>query len=110
MKNMFKFVLGFGLVMLVMILIFKSDSLTKDAYVARVYTVNSGYGYEISLNHKILIKQDVIPALQSELQFCSASDAKIIADLVIKKLENKINPKITPIELQQNAISLACLN
>ena len=75
-----------------------------------VYEINNGYGYSISYNDKLLIKQDLIPAIQNNQAFCNFDDAQKVADLVKEKLKRKENPKISLIELKQLNIQLICPN
>lgn len=69
-----------------------------------------GYGYTISLNEKVIIKQDYIPYIQDKISFCTAEDAQKIAVIVQKKLLNRENPSVTLIELEQQSIILNCLD
>ncbi|WP_299779607.1 DUF4907 domain-containing protein [uncultured Formosa sp.] len=111
MRNVLKFVFGFGLIILIVAIFFQTNkNSTSSIFNAKVYTVNSGYGYKITMNDKLLIKQDYIPAIPKNIPFCNEEDANTIADLVISKLENKIAPTITVEELEKNNIDLNCLN
>ncbi|WP_196893385.1 DUF4907 domain-containing protein [Aureivirga marina] len=67
-----------------------------------------GFGYEIKQQSKILIKQDFIPAIQNRKRFCSFEDANKIASLVVKRIKNKKNPRITLQDLQELKIELNC--
>ena len=110
MKNIFKWGLGFLLITLIVTVFFQIKSNANSSYNTRIYTVNMGYGYEISLDNKILIKQDIIPAISDQHTFCTQEDALKIANLVVTKLKNKQNPRITKEELKTNAITLNCIN
>ncbi|WP_185967773.1 DUF4907 domain-containing protein [Formosa sediminum] len=110
MKNILKFAFGFGLIAIIVVIFYQTSTESSSDYSTRIYTVNSGFGYEISLHNKILIKQDNIPAIQNEIPFCNEDDANKIAALVIDKLERKVAPTISKIELQENKIVLNCLN
>ncbi|CDF79380.1 hypothetical protein BN863_16680 [Formosa agariphila KMM 3901] len=79
-------------------------------YSTNVYAINTGYGYEVKLGEKVLIKQDHIPAVSEQHTFCNEDDAQNIAELVVLKLKNKENPRVTKAELQAKAITLDCLN
>ncbi|MFB9052203.1 DUF4907 domain-containing protein [Formosa undariae] len=108
MKNILKLFLVFGSIVLICGVVFLIKN--TSTYNTRVYKVNTGYGYEISMGSKILIKQDHVPAISEQHTFCNSEDALKIANLVISKLENKENPRITTAELKTNAIALNCLN
>ncbi|WP_066218109.1 DUF4907 domain-containing protein [Formosa haliotis] len=110
MKKAILIVLVLSIVSAVGVLFFSLKNEKISKYKANIYTVNSGYGYNISKDNKIVIKQEVIPAVQNNLTFCSESDAKTIANLVIEKLEHKTNPNITIKELESNSIALNCNN
>lgn len=69
-----------------------------------------GYGYTISLNEKVIIKQDYIPYIQDKISFCTTEDAQKIAVVVQKKLLKRENPSVTLIELEQQSIILNCLD
>lgn len=110
MKNIFKFALGIGLIVIIIAVFFQTNKSFSSDYNANIYSVNSGFGYEITTHNKILIKQDFIPVIQNKIPFCSEADAQKIANLVIDKLENKESPRITKKELKDNNIVLNCLN
>ncbi len=64
-------------------------------------TDTGGWGYNIVTGEKILIKQDIIPAIESNIPFQSEKDAKKTASLVIKKMKSKKFPTITVEELNE---------
>ncbi|WP_159023402.1 DUF4907 domain-containing protein [Formosa sp. L2A11] len=110
MKNILKFVFGFGLIILIVAIFFQTNKSSSSIFNSKVYKTNSGYGYEITMNDKLLIKQDYIPAISENISFCNEDDANKIADIVISKLEEKVAPTITLEELKENKIILNCLN
>ncbi|MBP1841190.1 DUF4907 domain-containing protein [Formosa algae] len=110
MKNVLKFAFGIGLIAIIVVIFFQTNESSSSDYTTRVYPVNSGFGYEISIHNKVLIKQDNIPAIQNEIPFCNEDNANTIASLVVSKLENKIAPTISKAELKENKIILNCLN
>lgn len=75
-----------------------------------VYKLNDGYGYSISYNDILFIKQDYIPTIQNNQSFCTYHDAEAVANLVLEKLIKKENPSITNSELKQLGIKLNCIN
>ena len=82
----------------------------KKEYTARVFEIDlNKYGYEISKNNNILIRQTVIPGMHGNHNFSRKQDAKKVADLVINKLDNGISPpsitgeEIDSLDLQLNA-------
>lgn len=75
-----------------------------------VYKSNNGYGYSVSYNDKLLIKQDYIPCIENNHPFCNYKDAQKVANLVVEKLNEKENPKVTISELNVLNIQLNCVN
>lgn len=80
----------------------------KDVIKSLVFKTETGFGYSISYNSKVLIKQDYIPAIQNNQAFCNFNDAQKVADLVKEKLIKKENPQISLIELKKLNIQLIC--
>lgn len=76
----------------------------------QIYKVPGGYGYSISKNGTLVIKQDHIPAIADEQAFSSLKDAKAVANAVVEKLEKNKNPGITIIELKELGILSALDN
>tara|TARA_R110000796_G_scaffold88850_2_gene191790 strand:+ start:57516 stop:57860 length:345 start_codon:yes stop_codon:yes gene_type:complete len=61
-----------------------------------VFIVGNGYGYKIvNAKDRILIKQDFIPAVQGEYPFKTKNDAKLVAELVKKRLLKVKSPVIS---------------
>jgi len=89
---------------------FSQTTKNNDPYLVTVFKIDNGYGYHISFNNKLLIKQEQIPAIQNITPFCNKKDALIIGELVKNKIINKENPKITTSELTANNITLNCNN
>ena len=108
MNKILKLILVFGSIVLICVVVFQIKN--SSAYNANVYKVNTGYGYEIRMGTKVLIKQDHVPAVTEMHAFCNSDDALKIANLVITKLENNENPRITQAELNTNDIVLNCKN
>ena len=94
---------------LVALIVFRTDiGNKKDDFNALVYKTETGFGYIISYNNKVLIKQDYIPAVQHNQSFCNFDDAQKVAELIIDKLKSKENPRISLVELKKLDIQLAC--
>ncbi len=68
---------------------------------AQTFLVGNGYGYEIALKDKVLIRQEYIPILEGKKPFATASDAKRTADKVISKLMKKESPILSEKELKE---------
>ena len=82
----------------------------SNPYKTEVFKVENGFGYQISYNSKLLIKQEYIPAVQLNKTFCTEQDANLVAQLVSKKLYNKENPQITLENLNHLNIVFNCNN
>ncbi|MEZ5104404.1 MAG: DUF4907 domain-containing protein [Draconibacterium sp.] len=59
------------------------------------------WGYYIMKGGKIIIKQDMIPAISKKASFQSESDAKKTGSLVLQKLNSGNLPAVTLQELRQ---------
>lgn len=69
-------------------------------------STGAGWGYEVYVDHKLFIKQPVIPAVPGNHAFFSEADAKLAGDLVVKKITHGQQPFITQDELHQLKITL----
>lgn len=90
--------------------IFSNKQQDNGLFTTEVFNLENGFGYKINYNSKVLIKQNYIPAVQSNKTFCSARDAEQVANLVIEKLKAKKSPNITLQNLNQLNINLNCNN
>ena len=98
------------LVYILFIFISSCSLKNQDRFETKVHKTITGYGYTINLNGKVIIKQDYIPYVQDKISFCTTKDAQKIADIVKKKLIKNENPSISLIELEQQGITLNCLD
>lgn len=57
------------------------------------------WGYEILADHKIMIKQDFIPAIQGKKPFTREIDAKNTGLQVIKNMRTKHTPTVDSLDL-----------
>jgi len=62
-------------------------------------TTTGGRGYHILAGEKVLVKQDIVPTIQTAIPFRSEDEAKKTAQLAVSKLNNKKFPTITREEL-----------
>ncbi|MDO7172870.1 DUF4907 domain-containing protein [Mariniflexile sp. AS56] len=110
MKKQSKYVITVVLILsaiLVCVIVAKTQS---DPFKTAVFKTETGYGYSVSYNNKLLIKQDYIPTIQNNSSFCSKQDAQKVANLVKEKLHSKENPKVSLLELKNLGIKLNCIN
>lgn len=86
---------------------------TKEVVQSTNYSINlfcvdsgNGWGYDILENDKVIIHQDIIPAITESKPFLSMLEAKKVATLVIEKLEKKQKPYISIAELKKLGITV----
>ena len=82
----------------------------SNPYKSEIISVDRGFGYQITYNSKLLIKQEYIPEIQLNKTFCTEQDAEKVANLVCEKLYKNENPTITLENLNQLNINLNCNN
>lgn len=78
----------------------KKEVAPDNGLTVKVTDVESGYGYQILLNDRILIRQDFIPGIQGKIAFSSPEEAKRVADLVVGKLSHNQSPEVLLSELE----------
>lgn len=108
-----KYIVFFTLILSVLFvgfILFNKQAYKKDNLTTLVYKTETGFGYSISYNSKVLIKQDYIPTIQKNKSFCNGIDAQNVAYLVKEKLSKNENPQISLQELHKLNIQVNCLN
>jgi|GEM_PF-1334771 len=80
------------------------DSLSVEVIAMRV---DSGWGYQIWINHRPFIYQNQIPAIPGHHVFHSRTDAMRVGTRVAGKILQHESPTITIAELQQLGIAEA---
>ncbi|PXX22347.1 DUF4907 domain-containing protein [Arenibacter sp. ARW7G5Y1] len=68
---------------------------------SEILNLENGYGYQIKLDNRVLIRQEYIPVLPGKKPFATAEDAQRAADKIIRKLQNKEDPILTFSELKE---------
>ncbi len=71
----------------------------KQNFELKPIKVNSGWGYTISNNQKIIIKQTIIPVIPENKHFQSKDEALKVGRLVLEKLNKNISPSVTKKDL-----------
>jgi len=84
----------------VAILLFQRASRHEQTFQPSVYRVVNGWGYDILVNDKLLIRQESIPVIQDNRPFPTKIQAENTAALVIKKLENGQHPSLTMTDIE----------
>jgi hypothetical protein len=65
----------------------------------------NGWGYAITVDNKIFIKQATIPCITGNKGFTTEADAAKVADLVLNKLKTHQKPTIFRSELEKLGIA-----
>ncbi|MBD0777926.1 DUF4907 domain-containing protein [Maribacter sp. ANRC-HE7] len=99
-KNILIFV-GLGVLLLGGALYLGNQSERKLPIHAEIFVVDKGFGYRILHQKKLLIQQESVPAIQGSHPFTSAVDAEKTADLVIDKLLNGEDPRLSIEDLER---------
>ncbi|WP_290339363.1 DUF4907 domain-containing protein [Ferruginibacter paludis] len=69
------------------------------------FKTGDGWGYAITVDNKIFIKQSIIPCIAGEKSFASQADAEKVADLVLTKIKTHQKPSIFKSELEKLGIA-----
>jgi len=80
----------------------------KDSgeYQVKSIKINDGWGYTISINNKIVIKQTVIPTASNQISFKTQSDALKVGNLVLERIKQNLSPTVTKNDLILLEISI----
>lgn len=68
------------------------------------FKTDNGWGYTITVNNKLFIKQTEIPAIEGNKGFATEEDAAKVAQLVINKIAKNESPAVKKEELQKLGI------
>ena len=68
---------------------------------SKIFRVPNGWGYDILVDNKLLIRQESIPVKNGKNGFAQKQQAQKTADLVINKIEKGLNPSLTTFEIEQ---------
>ncbi len=64
-------------------------------------TGENGWGYKICKDKKLIIKQDLIPAIENKVAFKSEADARKTGNFVIEKLKKNQLPTLSRSDLEE---------
>ena len=85
---------------LIYLLLFTTFSCTKkNSYEVSPIKLNTGWGYIITMNNKIIIKQTHIPAIPENTNFQTKEDALKVGEFVLKRIKTRLSPSITKNDL-----------
>ncbi|HET7115111.1 MAG TPA: DUF4907 domain-containing protein [Hanamia sp.] len=68
------------------------------------FKTENGWGYTITVNNKVFIKQTLIPAIEGNRGFSTQEDAAKVAQLIIDKLANHKSPAVKKEDLEKLGI------
>lgn len=118
-KAIFPVVTAFVIVLIILIfqVAFKNaKSETKPQELAKIeFSVETfrigenGWGYNILRNKKLIIKQDIIPAIEKQVTFKSEEDAQKTGLLVVEKIKKNQLPTISRKDLEDLKIDFLSL-
>ncbi|MEM7483835.1 MAG: DUF4907 domain-containing protein [Bacteroidota bacterium] len=83
-----------GILSLIYLELSSKKKTKKHSYRYEVIALDEGFGYEIFIENKLIIKQNFIPAVPGEKPFLTAKNAQLIAELVVEKLSKGKSPVI----------------
>lgn len=66
----------------------------------------TGWGYCITNNEKIIIKQTIIPVISENKSFKTEEDALKVGNLVLQKLKDDLSPTVTKKDLFLLAVKI----
>ncbi len=72
---------------------------TEENLKTEAIKTNNGWGYTITNNDKIIIKQTIIPVISNSKSFETKEDALAVGELVMQKLNADSSPTITKNDL-----------
>lgn len=84
---------------LLSILMFLFACNKKDELSLESIKTQTGWGYVIKNNDRIIIKQSIIPVIPSQKSFENEQEALKVGSLVLQKLKDKTSPTITKKDL-----------
>jgi len=97
-KNFSLIVTKHNLIFSLGILLFISCAKNENLHV-RTFKTNNGWGYTITNNEKIIIKQNIIPVISKNKSFKTEKEALRVGQLVLQKLTDDLSPTVTKKDL-----------
>jgi hypothetical protein len=65
------------------------------------FQTDNGWGYDITMNHQVVIHQPIIPSATGRNGFATKEQAAAVALIVIEKIKSHEIPSVTHQQLQQ---------
>lgn len=86
--------------------VYKKIISPQNSLEIKIIQLKQGWGYEILNNKKVYIHQEIIPAIEGRKAFVNKADAEKVANLLLKKLQQKKGlPQITLEEIDSLQIT-----
>ncbi len=71
----------------------------KESFKMESFKTKTGWGYSITSNDRVLIKQSIIPVINDTKSFKTKEDALKVGNLVVDKLHKDLSPTVTKNDL-----------
>jgi Domain of unknown function (DUF4907) len=101
--RMIKIIRGIFIINILFLVLIQCQVNNKIDY--RVIQVKNGWGYELFREDRIIIHQEIIPAIEGNSPFLSRSDARKTGELALYKLSTGKLPVITRQDLDSLEIA-----
>jgi len=90
------FIALFFSIFLILVISHKGNNKTNSSNFSKVLIrIENGWAYKIKIRKNTIIYQDNIPGVIGNIPFKNKSDAQLISELVISKLENGELPNVS---------------
>jgi hypothetical protein len=73
---------------------------SRQRFFVTVFPSGNGWGYNVRNGRKTIIHQPYIPCLEGNSPFEDKNTAQRTGDLIVKKLKNKLSPRISKAEIE----------
>jgi Domain of unknown function (DUF4907) len=67
--------------------IYKKFLSQDNSLQVKTFAVQQGWGYDILVNNKVFIHQEIIPSIQGKKYFVSKQEAESVGELVVSKMK-----------------------
>ena len=94
-------ILFVSLVIAVAILCFGRNMHNKSRFSSRVFQLQNGWGYDILVDDSLIIRQESVPSLSTNMPFEKKVQAEKTAALVINKMKAGKAATVTRFEIEQ---------
>jgi hypothetical protein len=92
-------IIGFLLAIAILLSVIRSQR-SQNGLHYKTFCAKNGWGYDVFIENRVLIHQDVVPVINTQQGFKYERQAEKAARLVIKKIRMKKLPQLTKSEIQ----------